>query len=210
MNAAHRLAARLSEPARMRYAGDVFRTGHGRLRDRLVSTAYFAVSTPAWGNSAVDDGHLAPFRAALDVLAGQAPSPRLVVDVGTGAGGSAAIAAERWPGARVEGIDSSWRMLRHARRLHRRPNLRFRHGSALSMPYDDASIDVVTCLNAIVVPSEMRRVGAEGAQVLLGATWVALRDDDSDWVRRFAEAGFRRIASDNLGTGSWEIYRLEA
>ena len=33
----------------MRYAGDVFRTGKGRLRDRLISSTYFTISTPMWG-----------------------------------------------------------------------------------------------------------------------------------------------------------------
>lgn len=206
MNRALKLAAHLSEPARMRYAGDVFETGHGRLRDRVVSSTYFTLSTAAWGDRAVDETHLAPFRAALDALAVRGAQPRLVVDVGTGAGASAAMLARQWPAARVEAIDSSWRMLRRARRLHQEPNLRFRRASALAMPYDAASVDLITCLNAIVVPSEMRRVCADGAYVLAAATWVPLRDPDSDWVQRFTAAGLRRVDAGSVGGGSWELY----
>jgi SAM-dependent methyltransferase len=190
----------------MRYAGDVFQTGHGRLRDRVVSSTYFTLSTAAWGDRATDETHLAPFRAALDALVARGAQPRLVVDVGTGAGASAAMAARQWPTARVEGIDSSWRMLRRARGLHHEPNLRFRRASAIAMPYDAASVDLVTCLNAIVVPSEMRRVCADGAYVLAAGTWVPLRDPDSDWVQRFVAAGLRRVDAGSVGGGSWELY----
>jgi SAM-dependent methyltransferase len=205
VNRARALAHRLSEPARMRYAGDVFRNGKGRLWDRLVSSTYFTISTPMWGEYTQTENHLATFTLGLEKLVATGLEPRLVVDVGTGAGASAALLARTWPQATVEGIDSSRRMIRHARTLHEEPNLRFRRASLLAMPHAAASVDVVTCHNAIVVPSEMRRVCAPGGHVLMAATWVGLRDDDSDWVRRFAEAGFQRIAADNYGGGSWEI-----
>lgn len=194
----------------MRYAGDVFRTGSGRVVDRMISSAYFTFSTPMWGGYTLRDDHLATFTLGLDKLVATGVEPRLVVDVGTGAGASAATLARTWPQATVEAIDSSRRMLHHARKLHRESNLSFRRASALAMPYAAGSVDVVSCLNAIVVPSEMRRVCAPGGHVLMAATWVPLRGDESDWVRRFAEAGFRRIAADNHGNGSWEIFEAHA
>src|SRR3954447_12230195 len=181
----------------MRYAGDLFRTGRARLRDRIVSSAYFTFSTPMWGGYTLEEDHLATFTLALDKLVATGVEPRLIVDVGTGAGASAAPLAGQWRQATVEGIDSSRRMLRHARKLHQEPNLNFRRASVVAMPYAAGSVDVVSCLNAIVVPSEMRRVCTPGGHLLMAATWVPLRDDDSDWVRRFADAGFRRIAADN-------------
>lgn len=190
----------------MRYAGDVFRTGRGRLRDRVISSTYFALSTPMWGGYTLEESHLASFTLGLQKLATIGIDPRLIVDVGTGAGASAGMLARQWPQARVEGIDTSRRMLRHARSLNRESNLVFRRASAVAMPYAAGSVDLVGCLNAIVVPSEMRRVCAPGGHVLMAATWVAMRDDNSDWVRRFANAGFRRIAADNHGNGSWEIF----
>jgi len=207
MNRAMRMAHRLSEPARMRYAGDVFHTGSGRLRDRVVSSSYFALSTPLWGDLSTDASPLATFRAGLDELGSRAVQPSFIVDVGTGAGASAALLAERWPTARVEAIDSSWRMLHRARRMHASGNLTFRRASALAMPYPAGAVDLVTCLNAIVVPREMRRVCTPGGYVLAAATWVSLRDDDSDWVRAFADQGLRRVAAGSLGSGSWELFQ---
>jgi SAM-dependent methyltransferase len=189
----------------MRYAGDVFRTGKGRLRDRIISSTYFTISTPMWGEYTQQENHLASFTLGLDKLVATGLEPRLIVDVGTGAGASAAMLARTWPQATVDAIDSSRRMLRRARTMHDQPNLRFRHASALAMPYAAGSVDVLTCHNAFVVPSEMERVCKPGGHVLMAATWVALRDDGSDWVRRFADAGFQRIAADNHGNGSWEI-----
>jgi ubiquinone/menaquinone biosynthesis C-methylase UbiE len=116
--------------------------------------------------------------------------------------------AQRFPNARVEGIDNSRRMLRRARHLHHEDNLRFRRASALTMPYDDGSIDLVTSLNAIVVPSQMRRVCAPGGYVLAAATWVKLRDEDSDWVRRFEAVGLQRVEAGRVGGGSWELFQL--
>lgn len=61
------------------------------------------------------DERVRPF---LDLLARvRTPSPTTVVDLGCGAGTMTAALADRWPGARVTGIDSSAEMLAAARRL---------------------------------------------------------------------------------------------
>ncbi len=62
-----------------------------------------------------------------------------VLDVGTGPGLVAAVAAER--GANPVGLDFSEAMLAEARRLH--PKIEFRAGSAEAMPFGDGEFDAV-------------------------------------------------------------------
>jgi trans-aconitate 2-methyltransferase len=55
---------------------------------------------------------------ALDLLARiSSVSPRTVVDLGCGAGNVSAVLAERWPHARIVGVDNSAAMLARARTL---------------------------------------------------------------------------------------------
>lgn len=42
------------------------------------------------------------------------PAPRLIADLGCGPGNSTSVLAERWPGAKITGVDSSTEMLRKA------------------------------------------------------------------------------------------------
>jgi len=62
-----------------------------------------------------------------------------VLDVGTGPGLVAAVAADR--GANPVGLDFSEAMLAEARRLH--PKIEFRAGSAEAMPFGDGEFDAV-------------------------------------------------------------------
>lgn len=57
-----------------------------------------------------------PFVELLGRIA--ADDPRSVVDLGCGAGNLTAIAARRWPGAQVAGLDSSAEMIARAERDH--------------------------------------------------------------------------------------------
>jgi len=70
-----------------------------------------------------------------------ASSPRLVVDLGCGPGELTAALAERWPGARVVGVDSSPEMIERAG-AHVRPNLSFELGDLREHPVA-GPIDVI-------------------------------------------------------------------
>lgn len=70
---------------------------------------------------------------------GQVGSTDTVLDVATGPGSVAAAAAAR--GADVVGVDFSGEQLRLA--LAAYPQLRFAHGAAGALPFDDAAFDVV-------------------------------------------------------------------
>ncbi|MHB8340119.1 MAG: hypothetical protein ACYDB7_02965 [Mycobacteriales bacterium] len=76
---------RATRSARVR--GMVTLTAVGSLSwwDRALSTAYFAASARAWSGYAGEAAHVAAYRAGLEPCA----DPGLVLDIGTGAGGSA-------------------------------------------------------------------------------------------------------------------------
>jgi len=137
---------------------------HGRvaLSDRIVNRLYFEAAAARWDRASAEPSHLVQLH---DGLARCRP-PTRVLDIGTGAGRSAAAAADRWPDAEVVAIDVSRGMLRHARALHHQPNLTFRHASAERLPFEDGAFDLVILLHAVCHPPEARRVLARGGQVL--------------------------------------------
>ena len=188
--------------ARSRHAADIFLRGRSRPLDRLVSTIYFTSAAARWQAYEAVDVHLASFAAGLY----RCRVPARVVDLGTGTGGAAAMVARRYPDARVVGVDASRAMLRRARSRHSEPNLRFRRGSVLRLPFPDRSFDLVTALNAVPEVSELQRVATPDAQVLVATTTRPVPASDSEWARRWRERGFRRLDAGAAGEGSWELY----
>jgi SAM-dependent methyltransferase len=130
-----------------------------------------------WGPRArdwaeVQEGQVLPLYIEVLERLGIATDARLL-DVGCGAGGFLALAAGR--GARVLGIDGTPELLEIARR--RVPSAGLEHGDIETLPYADASFDIVTGLNAFqfaVDPAralrEARRVVCDGGRVVV-ATW---------------------------------------
>ena len=193
---------KVTTPRRDRGAASVFLVGSAAPGDRLAASLYFAVAAPYWRRHADRPHHLAAFTAGLETC----PPPAAVLDLGTGAGGSAAAVAARFPDADVVAIDTSRAMLREARRRHQLPNLSFRRADVRQLPFDDSAFDLVTVLNAVAEPREVWRVTRPDARLLLATTFVAPRPDDSVWVARWRETGFVRKASGATEGGSWELY----
>ena len=67
--------------------------------------------------------------------------PGAVVDVGCGTGNLALAVAERWPSARVTGVDPSAVFVRDARRRAGSSQVRFQVGDALDLPLPGGSVD---------------------------------------------------------------------
>ncbi len=126
----------------------------------------------------------------------------LALDVGCGAGLSARRLLDRREVAEVVGLDPSPEALRHARRF---PGIAFFAGSALDLPFEDASFDLVTCFDVLQhLPlggdrralREIARVLRPGGTVLIRTNGRGFRGDDScywlDGLRQIAEeAGLR-------------------
>jgi ubiquinone/menaquinone biosynthesis C-methylase UbiE len=87
-----------------------------------------------------------------------------VLDAGCGAGYGAAHLAQ--PATRVTAIDVSTEAICEARRRYPIPNLQFEVASATSMPFADASFDVVTSFEVIEHLEDWNRFPAEAARVL--------------------------------------------
>lgn len=146
-------------------------------------------------------------RPARDLLA-QVPleAPRLAIDMGCGPGNSTELIAERFSGARIEGMDSDENMLAAARK--RLPDLSFSHGDLETWrPAEQAGL---LFANAVFqwVPNQLdilRRLMAEGLADG-GVLAVQMPDNLSEpthrlmeetalggpWAERFADGKVKR------------------
>ncbi len=118
----------------------------------------------------VDEFHIRG-REATEELAELADVPPhwLVLDVGSGIGGSARYLAET-SGCHVTGIDLTAEYCRAATRLSELVGLadrtEFRQGSALDMPFENASFDLVWTEHAQMNIADKARLYSEIARVL--------------------------------------------
>lgn len=200
------LLGTLSRPSRERIAVTGFFLGsEGRL-DRALSRTYFEAANWAWAGYEDEGGHHLSFRKGLASLQ---EAPTRAVDLGTGAGGTAAVLAETFPDASVTGVDSSHRMVRRARLRHGDvPNLDFVVGDGLALDMQDGSVDLVTSLNYMPYPGEVRRIVRPGGSVLVASTFQKV---GSHAVAAHWEAfGFGLLARSDADVGSFELYHREA
>lgn len=132
-----------------------------------------------WGGAAEPAGHV-----LLD-LTGTGPGTRLL-DVGCGSGELLALAAGR--GATVLGADPAPAMVAHARR--RAPAADVRVAGAEALPWPDATVDVVTAVNALGLVEDTRDALAEVVRVTVPgglvavAGWAEGRLNDLDVLER--------------------------
>jgi ubiquinone/menaquinone biosynthesis C-methylase UbiE len=190
-----------SEASRMLVAQSMVLGDPVHWRHRLIARAYFSIAASTWDESEIVDDHFASFEAGLERI----DRATNALDLGTGAGGSAAMVAQRFPAAEVTGVDLSRRMLRLARRRHAEPNLNFRHASVQRLPFSDRTFDLVTLSNAVPELSELSRVTEPGAKVLITNTFVPLPDEKM-WTPVWVQAGFRELESAELVDGYWQIW----
>jgi len=126
-----------------------------------------AVGWEAW--NATYSVHWRPVTEHL-VRAAQISSSMTVLDLATGTGEPALVAAERVrPGGRVVGIDSSPGMLAVCRRIARAAgadNLELRDMDMQSLGFPDGSFDAVLCSFGLMAARDPVRVLAEVRRVL--------------------------------------------
>ena len=161
-------------------------------------------------------------RTLLEVASAVVPSPEGILDVGCGTGRLLRSAAEVFPDARLEGVDAAAEMVRHAQAA-RDSRITFRVATAESLPFPDASFDLVFSTmtfhhwaNQGVAIGEVGRVLTPGGRWLLAdfvATGLMKYVRRLFRLRRFPErkvldpmlaaAGLKVIASHRVrGVGS--------
>jgi ubiquinone/menaquinone biosynthesis C-methylase UbiE len=168
---------------------------------RRPLTANFDRIAPEWDATRVDETRLRPIVAALDAID---EPPRSVLDLGTGTGRVARLAAERWPAAAITGVDVSGGMIAEARRLATSEAQRYEVGDASRLAYPDGAFDLVAMNNMIPFFDEVARVTAPGGYVAVAfglgpATpiWVPLDRVRGELERR----GFTHVANFSAGPG---------
>jgi ubiquinone/menaquinone biosynthesis C-methylase UbiE len=136
----------------------VWRLLRGRTRNLFDQIA------PTW-ETRIGPHHLNAMTLALDEL----PSPRHVLDLGTGTGVAAFTLAHRYPEADIVGVDLSPGMIAEAEAKlppELATRVRFEVGDASALPFGDGAFDLVTLSNMIPFFDELARVTApEGAIV---------------------------------------------
>jgi ubiquinone/menaquinone biosynthesis C-methylase UbiE len=131
---------------------------------RPVTRAQFDRLAPRWDAMRSESAY-APYEAALE----RVDSPSRALDLGTGTGEGAFALARLFPEADIVGADLAEAMVDEARRetpVDLRNRVRFDVADAASLPYDDASFDLVGLSNMIPFFDELARVLAPGGWVV--------------------------------------------
>jgi ubiquinone/menaquinone biosynthesis C-methylase UbiE len=103
-------------------------------------------------------------------LTGVTIRPEKVLDLCTGTGIAAFIAAKRFRSATIEAIDQSSGMIRIAQEKAMRNGIhtvRFKEGNAAALMYDNDQFDLIVTSNAPVYIPEASRVLTSGGQLLI-------------------------------------------
>jgi ubiquinone/menaquinone biosynthesis C-methylase UbiE len=180
----------------------VFRKPLTRNFDRLA---------PSWDALRVTERYLSPLSAAFDAVE---PAPKRVLDVGTGTGGGARVAAGRWPDAEIVGVDVSAAMIAEARERATSEREHYDVADASALPFPAGSFDLVTLVNMIPFFDELARVTAPGGAIAIAYTrgagtpiYVPFTRVDAELRRR----GFTQAANFSAGDGiSLLARRLQA
>ena len=167
----------------------------------------FDVLAPVWDSMRSPDA-FAPVEAALATVDGPVEA---ALDVGTGTGSAALLIADRFPEARVVGVDIAPEMVERARQKARdRANLSFEHGDASALPFAGASFDLVTAANMIPFFDELARVVRLGGTLVLAFSLgpqTPIYASPERIRKELAARGFTDFAEIEAGRGSAFVAR---
>jgi len=143
-------------------------------------------------------------RFALD-LAGFLPPQAALLDVGTGPGFLLKALARLRPDVRLTGLDLSYQMLRHSRRVlagvEGRPARRLVQADAQALPFPARTFEVVVATFSLHIWPEPAKGVAECARVLKPRGWGLIYELQREATR----AGIKALAR-QLGLPAWLLY----
>jgi ubiquinone/menaquinone biosynthesis C-methylase UbiE len=167
----------------------------------------FDLLAPVWDSMRSPDA-FSPLAAALGTVEGPVEA---ALDVGTGTGAGALEIAERFPAARVVGVDIAREMVERAKqKASGRANLSFEVGDASALRYDEASFDLVTAANMIPFFDELARVVRPGGTLVVAFSLGAQTPIyvPSERMRKDLGArGFAEFADIEAGRGTALVAR---
>lgn len=141
------------------------------------------------------------------------PAPERVLDVGTGTGDAALLAAREFPRASVRGIDFSEEMIAIAKKkvgLDPEGRIAFKVADAARIPWPDDSFDLVTLVNVPPFFAEIARVLRPGGTVVVAASWgpeTPFYTPDSVLQRGFERHGVTEYVRGEAEPGSYWVGR---
>ena len=143
-------------------------------------------------------------------------TPERVLDLGTGTGEAALLAAREFPRASVRGIDISEEMIAIAKRkvgLDPEGRVAFKVADASRIPWPDDSFDLIIQLNMPPFFGEVARVLRPGGAVAVAASWgeeTPFYTPGPVLGRGFERVGITEHAEGATEPGTWWVGRAEA
>ena len=164
---------------------------------------YFTALAPGWDERVRPDAeeHLAPLADAIERLA---PSPRRILDVGTGTGAAALWLARRFEGAEVLGVDVAPEMIDRAR-AKAAEGVRFAVADTRAAAAE-GPFDLVVHLNCPVLFDDVATALADGGTVIVAATSgerTPFYTSHAALRRGFRRTGLRVVGEGRAGAGTW-------
>ena len=141
------------------------------------------------------------------------PAPERVLDIGTGTGEAALLAAREFPRASIRGVDLSEEMIAVAKKkvgLDPEGRIAFRVADAAGLPWPDDSFDLVTQVNVPPFFGEIARVLRPEGFVVFAASWgeeTPFFTPHAVLKRGFERHGITEHVRGEAGPGSYWVGR---
>jgi ubiquinone/menaquinone biosynthesis C-methylase UbiE len=126
-----------------------------------------------------------------------------VLEVGSGRGGGASFISRYYKPESYIGMDISASSISFCNKHYRVDNLRFAHGIAESIPFEDSSFDFVVNVESARCYNDMQAFFNEVYRVLRPGGKLLIADmlyphELENFTRRIDQAGFKRISEKNI------------